>query len=47
MAPASLRTVFGAGHMGPFTHAASVNAMIEGHIMRAAPGVEAADRCAA
>ena len=34
MKPASLRTVFGAGHMGPFTHAASVNAMIAGHIMR-------------
>jgi pimeloyl-ACP methyl ester carboxylesterase len=34
MKPASLRTVFGAGHMGPFTHAAGVNAMIAGHIMR-------------
>ena len=28
MAPASLRTVFGAGHMGPFTHAVMVNTMI-------------------
>jgi pimeloyl-ACP methyl ester carboxylesterase len=38
---ASLRTVFGAGHMGPFTHAATVNAMISNHILRADPGAEA------
>ena len=51
MAPASLRTVFGAGHMGPFTHAVIVNAMIASHIMRADPRAEdiacAADRLAA
>jgi pimeloyl-ACP methyl ester carboxylesterase len=34
---ASLRTVDGAGHMGPLTHAAAVNAMIIDHIMRAEP----------
>jgi pimeloyl-ACP methyl ester carboxylesterase len=32
-----LRTVDGAGHMGPLTHAAAVNAMIIDHIMRAEP----------
>ena len=51
MAPASLRTVFGAGHMGPFTHGAIVNAMIASHIMRADPGTDdascVADRRAA
>ena len=40
MKPASLRTVFGAGHMGPFTHAAAVNAMIASHIMRVETGRE-------
>jgi pimeloyl-ACP methyl ester carboxylesterase len=40
MAPISLRTVFGAGHMGPFTHATIVNTLIAGHIMRADPGSE-------
>ena len=51
MTLASLRTVFGAGHMGPFTHATIVNAMIADHIMRADPGAEdtscVADRRAA
>jgi pimeloyl-ACP methyl ester carboxylesterase len=37
----SMRTVFGAGHMGPFTHATAVNAMIADHIVRADPGMEA------
>ena len=32
-----LRTVDGAGHMGPLTHAATVNPMIIDHIMRAEP----------
>jgi pimeloyl-ACP methyl ester carboxylesterase len=50
--PTSLRTVFGAGHMGPFTHATIVNTMIANHIMRADPlteamGISAADRLAA
>ena len=47
MAPTSLRTVFGAGHMGPFTHAGIVNAMIASHIMRADPEGIAADSLAA
>jgi pimeloyl-ACP methyl ester carboxylesterase len=49
MAPTSLRTVFGAAHMGPFTHAVAVNAMIANHIMRADPDADdaAADRHAA
>jgi pimeloyl-ACP methyl ester carboxylesterase len=49
MAPTSLRTVFGAGHMGPFTHAVIVNEMIASHIMRADPRADdiAADRLAA
>jgi pimeloyl-ACP methyl ester carboxylesterase len=34
---ASMRTVFGAGHMGPFTHATVVNAMIADHVLRAEP----------
>jgi pimeloyl-ACP methyl ester carboxylesterase len=33
---AALRTVFGAGHMGPFTHAPIVNTLIAGHVLRAA-----------
>lgn len=37
----SLRTVFGAGHMGPFTHATEVNAMIADHLLRAEPGMAA------
>lgn len=36
----SMRTVFGAGHMGPFTHATVVSAMIADHIVRADPGME-------
>jgi hypothetical protein len=32
-----LRTVDGAGHMGPLTHAAAVNGMIIDHIARAEP----------
>jgi pimeloyl-ACP methyl ester carboxylesterase len=51
IAPTSLRTVFGAGHMGPFTHAVIVNEMIASHIMRADPRAGdfacAADRLAA
>jgi len=51
MSPASLRTVFGAAHMGPLTHAATVNTMLASHIMRADPSTEsifcAADRQAA
>lgn len=38
---ASRRTVFGAGHMGPFTHQTIVNAMIADHIIRAEPHVNA------
>lgn len=37
----SMRTVFGAGHMGPFTHAAIVNAMIADHVLRAEPDMAA------
>jgi pimeloyl-ACP methyl ester carboxylesterase len=32
---ASLQTVYGAGHMGPFTHAAEVSAMMTNHILSA------------
>jgi len=35
---ASLHTLDGAGHMGPLTHAAVVNAMIISHIEGAEPG---------
>jgi hypothetical protein len=41
---ACLRTVDGAGHMGPLTHAAAVNAMIIGHIMRAEPASAAIEQ---
>jgi pimeloyl-ACP methyl ester carboxylesterase len=43
----SQRTVFGAGHMGPFTHAAIVNTMIADHILRTDPGTEATLACTA
>jgi pimeloyl-ACP methyl ester carboxylesterase len=32
MRPASLQTIYGAGHMGPFSHAAAVSEMIAGHV---------------
>jgi pimeloyl-ACP methyl ester carboxylesterase len=35
MRSASLQTVYGASHMGPFTHAASVSAMMANHIAAA------------
>jgi hypothetical protein len=35
MRPASLQTVYGAGHMGPFTHAAAVSEMMASHIEKA------------
>jgi pimeloyl-ACP methyl ester carboxylesterase len=38
---ASLQIVRGAGHMGPFTHTAAVNAMMVDHIMRAEPSIAA------
>ena len=41
MKSCSMRTVFGAGHMGPFTHAAVVNAMIADHVLRAEPNTAA------
>jgi pimeloyl-ACP methyl ester carboxylesterase len=41
---ACLRTVDGAGHMGPLTHAAAVNAMIIDHIMRAEPASAAIEQ---
>jgi len=41
MAPTSLRTVFGAGHMGPFTHKDTVMGIIADHIVRAEPNANA------
>jgi pimeloyl-ACP methyl ester carboxylesterase len=40
MKPVSQRTVFGAGHMGPFTHATVVNEIIAGQIVRAATSTQ-------
>jgi pimeloyl-ACP methyl ester carboxylesterase len=37
MKSAALHTVYGAGHMGPLTHPAAVNALVVGHIVRAEP----------
>ena len=39
-----LRVVDGAGHMGPLTHAAAVNALIVDHIMRAEPASPAIEQ---
>jgi len=41
---ASLQTVYGAGHMGPFTHAAIVNAMMTEWIVRAEPGIPSGEQ---
>ena len=41
---ACLRTVDGAGHMGPLTHTAAVNAMIIDHIVRAEPARAAVEQ---
>ena len=41
MKSCSMRTVFGAGHMGPFTHPGVVNAMIADHMLRAEPDMAA------
>jgi pimeloyl-ACP methyl ester carboxylesterase len=41
---ASLRTVTGAGHMGPLTHIAAVNAMIVDHIVRSEPASAAIEQ---
>ena len=35
MKSAALHTVYGAGHMGPLTHPAAVNALMVDHIVRA------------
>jgi pimeloyl-ACP methyl ester carboxylesterase len=41
MPSASRRTVFGAGHMGPFTHKDIVTGIIADHIVRAEPNASA------
>ena len=41
---ASLQTVYGAGHMGPFSHASVVSAMMRDWIVRAEPGIPADER---
>jgi pimeloyl-ACP methyl ester carboxylesterase len=41
---ASLQTIYGAGHMGPFTHAAPVSTMIADWIVRAEPRLPIGER---
>jgi pimeloyl-ACP methyl ester carboxylesterase len=47
MRSASLQTVYGASHMGPFTHAAAVSAMMANHIAAAEDRVPGGESSAA